>query len=124
MRCRILVMAGVVFLVGLMWVGGGWAMTFEEMAEEMKSIPMSRGTSLDMYFRTQVLCSGMTCMPLTEVCVSEGSLRPMDPSKKNMDLGKAPPGNQYSISVFKRFVSDSGDHIFVYERMVELPACK
>lgn len=124
MRFRVLVMPSVLVLAGLMWVGGGWAMTFEEMAEEMKTIPMPGRTSIDMYFRIPVLCSGTTCMPLTELCVAGGSVRPMDPSKKNMDLGKAPPRNQYSIPVYKRFVSESGDHIVLYERMVELPACK
>jgi len=124
MRCRILVMAGVVFVVGLMWVGGGWAMTFEEMGAEMKTVPTPGRTSLDMYFRIPVLCSGTTCMPLTELCVAGGSVHPMDFSKASMDLGKAPPGNQYSIPVYRRFISEVGDHIVLYERMVELPACK
>ena len=124
MRFRILIMAGVLFLVGLMGVGGGWAMTFEEMGEEMKTIPTPRGTSLDMYFRIPVLCSVTTCMPVTELCVAGGSVRPTDPSKSNIDMGKAPPKNQYSIPVYKRFISEVGDHIVWFDRMVELPACK
>ncbi len=124
MRSRFPIMTGVLVLVGLIGVGGGWAMTFEEMGAEMKTVPTPGRTSLDMYFRIPMLCSGTMCMPLTEVCVSEGSLRPMDPSKRYMDLGKAPPRNQFSIPVYKRFISEVGDHIVLYERMVELPACK
>jgi hypothetical protein len=48
----------------------------------------------------------------------------MDPSKASMDMGKVRPGNQYSIPVHMRFIRDTGDHFFVYERSVELPACK
>lgn len=124
MRFRILVMTGVLFLVGLMWVGGGWATTFEEMGEEMKTIPMPGRTWLDMYFRTPMVFSGTTGMLVTELCVAGGRLRPIDPSKAGVDMGKAPPGNQYSISMYKRFMSEVGDHVILYERMVELPACK
>lgn len=124
MRFRVPIIAGVLVLTALMWVGGGWAMDFEEMGEEMKSIPTQGRTSLDMYFRIPMVCSGTTCMHVTELCVAGGSVRPKDPSKASIDMGKAPPGNQVSIPVYKRFMSESGDNIFLYHRMVELPACK
>ena len=63
-------------------------------------------------------------MLLTELCVSEGTIRPMDPGKRNLVMGKVQPGTQYSVPVYLRFVSESGDHIFLYQRMVELPACQ
>ncbi len=124
MRFRIPIITGVLVLAALMWVGGGWAMTFEEMEAQMKTMPVQGRTSHDMYFRIPMLCSGTTCMPVTELCVAGGSVHPKDPSKANMDFGKAPPGNQISIPVYKRFVSESGDHIPLHHRMVELPACK
>jgi hypothetical protein len=114
----------VLVLAALMWVGDGWAMTFDEMAEEMKTIPTQGRTSHDMYFRIPMVCSGTTCMHVTELCVAGGSVRPKDPGKASMDMGKAPPKTEYSIPVYKRFVSESGDHIILYHRMVELPACK
>jgi arginine decarboxylase len=104
-------------------VGGGWAATFEDVRKEMAATPMYAGSSLEMRV-PMVFSSGMTGMLLTEVCVSADSVRPIDPSKASMDLGKVRPGNQYSIPVYMKFDSDTGDHIFMYERFVELPACK
>ena len=124
MRFRVLVMSGVLVLGGLMWVGGGWAMTFEDMGEEMKTMPMPGRTSLDMYSRIPMLFSGTTGIPVTEVCVAGGSVRPMDRSKANTEMGKVRPGTQYSIPVYKQFVSRSGDNILLYHRLVELPTCK
>ncbi|MGE5850270.1 MAG: hypothetical protein ACM362_09105 [Candidatus Methylomirabilota bacterium] len=98
-------------------------MTLKDMGEEMKTIPTQGRTWLDMYYHISMLCSGTTCMPLTELCVAGGSVRPMDPGKANMDMGKASPGNQCSITVYKRYISRSEDNIFLYQRLVELPKC-
>jgi hypothetical protein len=122
MRFRVWVTAGLLLLVSLVWVVGGRAERMEDMRKEMGTVSIPGRTFLDM--RVPLVMSGTTAMPLSEVCVAGGSIHPMDPSKRTMDMGKAPPGNQYAIPVYLRFVSDSGDHIFLYYRMIELPACE
>jgi hypothetical protein len=124
MRKRIPVMAGVIVLVALVWAGGGWGMTFEEMEKEMRDTQVPGRTYLDMYYFTPMVFSGNMGMKVTELCVAGDRLRPKDPSKANIDMGKSPPGNQFMIPVYHRFVSESGDHIILYYRAVELPACK
>lgn len=111
-------------LVGLMWAGGVMAMTFEDMGEEMKTIPTQGRTWLEMRFRIPMLCSGRTCMPLTALCVAGGSVHPMDSSKANTKMGEVRLGNRYSIGVYKQFGGRSEDHIFLYQRLIELPTCK
>ena len=122
MRFRVLILVGVMVLAGLVLTSGGWTATFEEMKQEMSATPIPGRTSLDM--RVPMVFSGTTGMLLTELCVSEGTIRPMDPSKRNLDMGKVQPGTQFSVPVQMKFMSDSGDHIFMYQGMVELPACK
>ncbi len=97
-------------------------MTFEDFQKELAATPIPSRTTLVM--RVPMVFTGTTGMPLTELCVSGDSVRPLDPSKASMDMGKVRPGSQYSIPVQLNFVSDTGEHIFLYERMVELPACK
>jgi hypothetical protein len=121
-RYRIPTMTGVLLLAVLVSVGGGWAMTFEDLQKEMAATPRPARTSMDP--RVPMLFSGTTGMLLTELCVAGDSVRPKDPEKASLDMGKVRPGNKYSVPVHLRFVSDTGEHIFLYERSVELPACK
>jgi hypothetical protein len=118
-------MTGVLVLAGLVSATGGWAQTFEDVKEEMSASPMSQlPARLSLSMWVPMLFSGTTGMPLTDLCVSEGSVRPKDPSKASMNFGKVRAGNQYSVNVFGNFVSSTGENKFGAERTVELPACK
>lgn len=121
MRFRIPIMAGLLVLAALVSGGDGGAATFEDLQKETAATP-SQAWSWDI--RVPMIFSGTTLMFLTEVCVSGDSVRPMDPSKASMDMGRVRPGNQYSVGVHKCFDSGTGDYLFMYQRAVELPACK
>lgn len=122
MRFRIPFMAGVVALIALLSTSTGWTETLEEIKAEMGAKFIPGMNSLDM--RVPVVMSGMTGMLVTELCASGGSLHPKDPSKASMDFGKVPPDNQFPVNVNLRIKSETGDHIYMYQRMLEVPACK
>ncbi len=69
-------------------------------------------------------------MPIDQLCVSGGRLRPISggpagPVPGPTDLGPVRPGNQYSVTIVEKSTSSAtGDEKIVAQRTVSIPDCK
>jgi hypothetical protein len=61
-------------------------------------------------------------MPMTNLCVSGGRLRPIGEGGTATDMGPAPQGNQYTVVIHSR--DGGGYDIYQFNRQVTLPDCK
>jgi hypothetical protein len=110
---------GALLLAAVVAPSGVWSATMADVKDEMTKNPSPFwGTRLVMF--VPMAGSSNTLVSMANLCVSGGRLRPID--GRNMDVGPAPPGNQYSVRVTMR--DGGGYDIDQYERKVTLPDCK
>jgi hypothetical protein len=66
-------------------------------------------------------------MPIDQLCVSGGRLRPTSTSGSQsiIDMGPVRPGNEYSVWIVQKLpMSATGEETMVAERKVSIPDCK
>ncbi len=122
MRLWMMLGIGALMLVTAVSPSGAWGATMDDVDKEMKENGApSYGTKLVCY--VPMVVYGNAHLPLTDVCVSGGRIRPLPGESTTVtDMGPVAAGNQYSVQIFLR--DRVGNDIFQYERKISIPDCK
>jgi len=121
MRAWIMLGVGALLLISAVVPSGASGATMDDVTKEIaQNARPLEGKRFVVYVPMVVF--GNTHMPLTNLCVSGGRLRPIDGSATVTDMGPVSQGNQYSVQIFLR--DGGGYDTYQYERKVSLPDCK
>ena len=128
MRMWIMLGAGALMLAAVVLPSGVWGATIDDVKAEMAKMSSPPGTRLDLRIPREIEENAR--MPIDQLCVSGGRLRPIGGGPAGAvpgptDLGPVRPGNQYSVAIVQKSTgSATGDEKMVAERIVSIPDCK
>jgi hypothetical protein len=124
MRAWIMLGVGALLLTAVLVPSGAWGATIEDVRKEMADNPSRYwGTRLLLFVPMEPAgVSGNMQMPMSELCASGGTLRPISEGAKGMDMGPVPAGKEYTVQVFMR--DGGGYDTWQYSRKVTVPDCK
>ena len=128
MRVWIMLGVGALMLADVVLPSGVWGATIDDVKAEMAKMSTPPGTRLELRIPREIEENAR--MPIDQLCVSGGRLRPIGggpagPLKAPADLGPVKPGNQYSVTIVEKSTgSATGDEKIVAERTVSIPDCK
>jgi hypothetical protein len=127
MQARIMIGAGALMLAAVVLPSGVWGatMTIDEVRAEVKEMsPSVPGGKLELRFPREI--HGKTRMPINQLCVSGGRLRPIKGSGSDAvkDMGPVKAGKTYQVTIVEKISSATGDEKIRGSRLVTIPDCK
>ena len=126
MRMWMMLGVGALMLAAVALPSGVWAATIDDVKAEMQKMPIPPGGGR-LELRIPREDYETTRMPIDQLCVSNGRLRPTSTSGSlsTTDMGPVRPGNQYSVWIVQKLpTSATGEETMVAERKVSIPDCK
>ena len=122
MRVWIVLGVGALMVAAIVLPGGVWGATIDDVAAEVAKETRTLQYNGRLVMLVPMEDNGIVHMPITELCVAGGKLRPIRKDVAPIDMGPAAPGNQYTVRVMLR--NAIGDEQFLYSRQVSIPDCK
>jgi hypothetical protein len=115
---------GALMLAAVVLPSGVWGATIEDVKAEMQKMPSPKGGRLELRIPRQAY--GKMRMPIDQLCVADGRLRPIksSDSKAITDMGPVRPSNQYQVQIVEKFPSATGEEKIRATRVVSIPDCK
>jgi hypothetical protein len=129
MRMWIMLGVGALMFTTVVLPSGAWGATIADVKAEMAKMPKPQEGKLELKIPREAF--GSKRMPIDQLCVSGGRLRPIKGSGSEAitDMGPVRPGNQYQVVIVNTRPSISGatfkgDSKILAERTVSIPDCK
>ncbi len=124
MRFWMMLGVGALMLAALVLPGGVWGATIDDVKAEMKKMTPSPGGKLELRIPREDY--GKRRMPIDQLCVSGGRLRPIKGSGSEAitDMGPVRSSNKYRVTIVEKFASATGDEKIRATRTVSIPDCK
>ena len=124
MRLWMMLGIGALMLVTAVLPSGAWGATIDDVKAEMKKMPNPPGGRLELRIPREDY--GKKRMPIDQLCVSGGRLRPIKGSGSEAitDMGPVRSSNKYQVQIVEKFPSQTGDEKIRATRTVSIPDCK
>ncbi len=125
MRVWIMLGVGALMLVAVVLPSGVWGATVDDVKAEMqKMTPTVPGGKLELRIPREIY--GKNRMPIDQLCVSGGRLRPISTSGSTAitDMGPVRSSKKYRVSIVEKIASATGDEKVRATRTVSIPDCK
>ena len=124
MQARIMIGVGALMLAVVVLPSGVWGATIDDVKAEMKGMTPASGAKLELRIPREIY--GKNRMPIDQLCVSGGRLRPIEGSGSAAvkDMGPVKAGKTYQVTIVDKFASATGDEKIRATRKVSIPDCK
>ncbi len=124
MQAKIMIGVGALMLAALVLPGGVWGATIDDVKAEMKKMTPPSGGKLELRIPREDY--GKRRMPIDQLCVSNGRLRPISTSGSTAvtDMGPVRSSNKYRVTIVEKLASATGDEKIRATRTVSIPDCK
>lgn len=124
MQARIMIGVSALMLAAVVLPSGVWGATIDDVKAEMKKMPNPPGGKLELRIPREDY--GKMRMPIDQLCVSGGRLRPIHTSgsKAVTDMGPVRSSNKYRVTIVEKFASSTGEEKIRATRTVSIPDCK
>jgi len=124
MRFWMMLGVGALMLTAVVLPGGVWGATIDDVKAEMQKMTPASGGKLELRIPREDYAKNR--MPIDQLCVSGGRLRPISTSgsEKVTDMGPVRSGNKYRVTIVEKLPSATGDEKIRATRTVSIPDCK
>ena len=124
MRVWTMLGVGALMLAAVVLPSGVWGASIDDVKAEMQKMTPNSGGKLEL--RIPRAAFGKTRMPIDDLCVSSGRLRPIKESgsDKITDMGPVRSDNKYRVTIVEKLPSATGDEKIRATRTVSIPDCK
>ena len=124
MRLWIMLGVGVLMVAAVVLPSGVWGATIADVKAEMEKMPKPEEGRYELRIPREDYEKNR--MPIDQLCVSGGRLRPISRSgsEKITDMGPVRSGNKYRVTIVEKLPSATGDEKIRATRTVSIPDCK
>ncbi len=124
MRVWMMLGIGALMLAAIVLPSGVWGATVDDVKAEMQKMTPTSGGKLELRIPREIY--GKTRMPIDQLCVSGGRLRPIKGSGSEAitDMGPVRSSKKYRVTIVEKLSSATGDEKIRATRTVSIPDCK
>jgi len=124
MRVSIMLGVGALMLAAVVLPSGVWGATIDDVKAEMQKMTPTAGGRLELRIPREDY--GKKRMPIDQLCVSGGRLRPISTSGSTAitDMGPVRSSKKYRVTIVEKMSSATGDEKIRATRTVSIPDCK
>ena len=124
MRFWMILCVSALMLAAVVLPSGVWGATIDDVKAEMQKMKPTSGGKLELRIPREDY--GKERMPIDQLCVSGGRLRPISTSGSTAvkDMGPVRSSKKYRVTIVEKLASSTGDEKVRATRTVSIPNCK